>query len=415
MNKEIKMRFHMTDFDMSDSNFNSLTQLKNGAVYFTLCSHDVNTSGRVYRLLPGTETPELVCDLGVVCDGVIEKRIPQGKSHTPFFEYNGKLYVATHCSFYGGGEAEGKENPAPPPAGYKGYSGGRFLEINPDTNETKVLASAPEGEGIITMGMDTVNGICYGITWPSGILLVYNVNTGALINSGKIAFDGEIGKGERYSCLCRVFAIDPRNGRAYFTRSDGAVFSTDATGEVVCEDWCNLKREAFGFFDPAKGGHQGYNWRYVTYSEKYQCFFGVHGKSGWLFLFDPVGHRFEILDRIPSSYCYKTGDFEDFRYGYMTLTQRPDDPDTLYYISGYREPGAESPCLTPITYSIKTRKITEYGYLKIEGVGFPDNIQTLAVTKDGTWYCCPWYPKGGVTETGRPICGCQLASFTVHE
>lgn len=413
MEREITMRMYPVDFDHADSNFNSLACLKNGTIYYTLCSHDVNTAGRIYRLLPGSDKPEFVCDLGEVIDGVIEKRIPQGKSHTPFFEYKGKIYVATHCSYYGGGEAEGKENPAPPPAGYKGYSGGRFLSLDPVTNETCVLASAPEGEGIITMGMDTVNGICYGLTWPSGLLLVYNVNRNTLKNCGKVAFDGEIGKGERYSCLCRIFANDPKTGRAYFTRSDGALFSVDASGEVVCEEWCNLKREAFGYFDPTKGGHQGYNWRYLTYSEKYGCYFGIHGKSGWLFAFDPSEHRFEVIDRIPSDYCRRTGCFEDFRYGYMALTVDPRDPDTICYISGYREPGADHPYLTPITYSLKDHRITDHGYLKLEGIGFPENIQTLAVTAEGRWFCCPWYPSGKVNEAGKPVNFCQLASFTL--
>ena len=108
MAKEIKMHVFDSKFAESDSNYNSLS-IVDDYVYYTLCTHDIDFPAKVYRLKLGTNTPEFVCDLGEVCGETEVKRIPQGKSHTPFFKYNNKIWFATHCSFYGGITPDGKD------------------------------------------------------------------------------------------------------------------------------------------------------------------------------------------------------------------------------------------------------------------------------------------------------------------
>jgi len=411
MEKKITLKLLNSGYALSDSNFNSLSLVDN-YIYYTLCTHDINGPGRVYRLDIETETPELIGDLADICGEGDVKRIPQGKSHTPFYKYDGKIWFATHCSFYGG-SVDGKENPAPPPEGYQEYSGGRIVTIDKD-KKTSVVAKAPDGEGIITMNMDTDRGVAYCLTWPSGLLLIYDAVANTFKNCGKVALDGEIGVGDRYSCLCRTFAIEPTTGTAYFTLSNGEIYETDKHGNVKLVEWCNLKRDIFGHFDPTVGGHQGYNWRYLVYSKKYKKFFGVHGKSGWLFTFDPVNKSFEIIDRIASRYCKVNGTYEDFRYGYMTLAASQTDADLLHYVSGYTDPETKTPVLTAITYNVATGAYTEHGQLCLASGEYPTNIQTLAVTAKGDWYVCPWTKTDMKTPTGNPRSYVDLAKFRVE-
>ena len=412
MEKKLTLKLFDSNYALSDSNFNSLSLIDN-YIYYTLCTHDINGPGRVYRLDTETEIPELIGDLADICGEGESKRIPQGKSHTPFYKYDGKIWFATHCSFYGG-SVDGKENPAPPPEGYLPYSGGRIVTIDKDKNTT-VVAKAPDGEGIITMSMDTDRGIAYCLTWPSGLLLIYDAAANTFKNCGKVALDGEIGVGERYSCLCRTIAIEPTTGTAYFTLSNGEIYETDKDGNVKLVPWCNLKRDIFGQFDPTVGGHQGYNWRYLSYSKKYRKFFGVHGKSGWLFTFDPVNQTFEILDRIASRYCKQTGAYEEFRYGYMTLTASPVDEDLLHYISGYSDPETKLPVLTAISYHIATGTYVEHGRLCLPNGACLANIQTLAVTASGDWYVCPWCRTDETNHKGEPKAHVDLAKFRIQQ
>ena len=64
---------------------------------------------------------------------------------------------------------DGREMPGLPPAGMQPYPGGRLLSYDLATGRFAALASAPEGEGVITMNMDTRRKRIYALTWPSGI------------------------------------------------------------------------------------------------------------------------------------------------------------------------------------------------------------------------------------------------------
>ena len=410
MNKEIKLEVYDSGFPKADSNYNSLS-IVDDYVYYTLCTHDIDIPARAYRVKIGSNTPELIGDLTEICGEAGVKRIPQGKSHTPFFKYDNKVWFATHCSFYGGTTEGGKENPAPPPEGYLDYSGGRIICINEDGSK-KVVAKSPDGEGIITMTMDTDRGICFCLTWPSALLLIYDVNADKLVNAGKVALDGEIGAGDRYSCICRIFAVEPTTGIAYFTLSNGEVYSTDKDGNVELVDWCNLKRDMFGEFDPTRGGHQGYNWRYLVYNKTYKKFYGVMPKSGYLFSFDPVNKEFKLIDRIAAKVCRESGSFEDFRYGYMTLTKAPNNDDMLYYVSGYTHKDG-TPRLTAVTYSLSKNEYKDHGDIVLPNGEYPKNIQTLGVDDNGVWYCCPWIKTDKLDKKGEVFYTSDLAKFTV--
>jgi len=425
-------KLHPTDFGASDSNFNSLTIL-GGYLYYTLCSHNIDTYGRVYRYNLATEAIELLADLGEITGEAGRKSIPQGKSHSPFYQIGDDIYFATHVSYYAKGE-DGRESPNAVPEGYSPYPGGKFIAYNTKTGQFKILFSLPAGEGIITMQTDEQRGIAYCLSWPSGLFYVYDINADKLYDRGRHCRGGEIGAGDEYSCITRFFAIDPRDGAAFFTNSDGDIMEyRRETGETAVIGWAHMKKDVFGRLDPRRGGHYGYNWRHILWNDKRQTFYGVHGKSGYLFTFDPKHKKMEVLTRIASEHCIRNGINEDFRYGYMTLAQKDGDPDTLYYISGYytfNDPTPEQArlmqqsgdpadavsgkdalhYLTLVTYHIPTGAYADHGVIRTEDGRCPVNTQSIAVAKDGRIFTCPWLinPEPAV----RPF-GCQLISFTI--
>ena len=95
-----------------------------------------------------------------------------------------------------------------------------------------------------------------------------------------------------------------RDGTVYFTNSDGEIlkFHTD-NDTVESVMWAHMRKDIFGALDSQKGGHQGYNWRQILWNPRYEKFFGVHGKSGYLFSSDPYNQEMEIIDRICSEKC----------------------------------------------------------------------------------------------------------------
>ena len=438
--KTLTARLHPSGFTRSDSNFYSLTLGSDSRLYYTLCSHNIETHARVYRHDPAINEVKLVADFGHVTGEAGKKTLPQGKSHTPFFEHDGKLYVASHYGFFKA--SGGKEEPAAVPEGYKQYPGGHFLEIDMKSEQSRVLGTAPGAEGILTMTLDAERGRLYGLTWPKGFFLYHDMKTGRMTNLGPVSRDGEVGQGDRYFCLCRTFALLPDTGDVYFTNPDGEILCYNyGKDRVESVEWAHMRKDVFGHWDPHQPGHQGYNWRPCRWHPGHRVFYGVHPRSGYLFLFDPKGKRLEVIDRICSEQIRTTGLFEFFRYGYLTIDFAPGDPETVYYISGFYRfrDGIE---LTPeeklhaltngsgdfsgrgfrrirghvtfVTYHLPTRTYADHGIIRLEDGRYPTNTQTIAAHPNGRVYTCPWIERPDRKEgDGKPWSQCDLISFAV--
>jgi len=434
--KFLEAKLHESNFDMADSNFYSLTLGSDNCLYFTLCSHNIDTHGRVYRYNPDLDEMKLIADLGEITGEAGNKTLPQGKSHTPFFENNGKLYFATHYGYF---KADNdKEEPAELPAGYKPYPGGHFVEIDMLSGTSKVLATVPGEEGILTMNYDIARGRLYGLTWPGGYFLYYDMNKNKLVNLGPVSRDGEVGIGDRYFCLTRTFCILPDNGNVYFTNPDGEILYYEyASNEIKIVQWAHMRKDVFGYWDPHKPGHQGYNWRPCKWHPGHEVFYGVHPRSGYLFRFDPRNEKHEIIDRICSEAILTGGRYEQFRYGYLTLDFAPHDPETIYYISGYHElketpktredeifsqtkgssyfgpvsHGKTINYLTFVSYHLPTRTYEDHGIIKLDDGRFPSNTQSIAAHPNGRIYTVPWIGKPGWKKGEGKWQQCDLISF----
>jgi hypothetical protein len=400
----IPARLHESGFRLCDSNFFSLTRASDGNVYYTLCSHNIDTHARLYRYDPRTDKTQMVSSFGDAFDEN-DRTIPQGKSHSPYFEVAGKLYGATHYGFMN--PKSSKEEPGVVPEGYKRYPGGHFFRFDLKTGVFEDLARAPENEGLITMAMDTRRQRMYALTWPSGLFLTYDIPTKKMHNLGPACRGGEAGSGESYMCLCRCFGIVPETGAVYFTLPNGDILHYDYDQESFRTlEKGNLRIDIFGQWDHAKPGHQGYNWRQVFWYDPWRKFVAVHGKSGWLYTFDPETEKVELLERICALELKKSGRFEPFRYGYLTL-ELGRDGETVYYLTGTYGLTAEDgrnveETLHLVTYNLKTAVYRDHGVLRLGDGRYPKMTQSLLQHIDGRLYSVPWIERfAGADEPKR--------------
>lgn len=385
-------RLHPAGFDLADSNFYSCHAAADGRVFYTLCCHNIDAHARVYGYDPRTDATFLAGDLGAVVGETGRRTIPQGKSHVPFYEAGGGLFLGTHYGYFR--SVGGKESPAGVPEGYLQYPGGHFLRYDLATGAFRDYGTAPQAEGLLSLGMDVPRRRLYGLTWPTGLLLRLDLDAGRIRNLGPVCRKGEAGSGASYLCLCRAFAVVPDTGRVYFTLATGDIrrYDPDAD-EVTTLSHESMRRDVFGAWKPHTPGHQGYNWRDILWHPGRGVFYGVHPKSAWLFAFDPDGERLRLLERICARPLRESGTYEPFRYGYLTLRLGADG-ETLYYLTGgpgLRSDGREVYETTHlVTYDLRSGRCADHGVLRLEDGRYATMSQSLAVGRDGRLYACPW-------------------------
>jgi hypothetical protein len=404
---------HDSKFPPGHDTFNGLSSASDGRIYYVLSSDAIDIPARMFVYDPATRAITDLGDLNTACGETSGKIIVQGKSHVPFAEANGKLYFATHIGFYS--IVNGMETMGIPPEGWQAYPGGHLLSYDPATGKFEDLAIAPEREGVLTMGMDTARGRIFGLTWPTGRFFRFDLATKNLKDFGPVLAKGESGQGAEYRTVCRSIVVDPRDGRAYYTDSEGTIHrylpETDAV-EVVPGD--NMRKDYFGLYDPTSPGHMGYNWRQVVWVPSERQFYGVHGNSGYLFRFDPKAERIEVLDRLTSTPSQRAGMYDLYSYGYLGFTLGPDGR-TLYYLTGApvyvngkrlagktetamgESKGTED--LHLITYDIPTGTRIDHGRINFTDGRRPSYVNAIAIGKDGAVYTLSRVTEGAHPHT----------------
>lgn len=411
--KRLTARGLDSGFELSNGTFNGMLAASDGKIYYVLCAENIDTGAQMYSYDPATEKITHLGDLTEAAGEKGQKSIPQGKSHVNFVESNGKLYFSTHVDWYS--VQGGLELMAPPPPGYKPYPGGHFLSYDTASGRFENLAKAPAGQGIIAMNMDTKRGRLYGLTWPSGYFLRYDLKSGELKNLGPLYRDGE-NNHWTFRVLCRALPVDPRDGSVYFTNADGDIlryrYDRDAL-ETVQGD--NLRKDYFGAWNPLDGQDRagmGYGWRQAVWYAPENAIYAIHGRSAYLLRFDPRAERVDVLRRIASEPTLRSGDYDDFHFGYLSLTLGPDG-HTLYYLTEggivengkrvvvYARPtrpggrGGPIEDLHLITYDIPAAKYIDHGAIFFSDGGRPGLVNSIAVGKDGSTYCITNIPGSG--------------------
>lgn len=393
---------YYSGFPKAHDTYNAISAASDGNIYYVLSSDSVEVGGKMYRYKPESDQTEFLADLTEVCGEANASAIPQGKSHVRFFERNGKLYFSTHVGFYE--LIDGMDRlPVNPPAGYSLYPGGHILSYDLATGQFEDLAILPGGEGMVSMNMDIERGHIFGISWPTGQFIHYDVDNNILKNLGKISGNGEAGTpGEDFRTLCRSLLVNPETGTVYFSIAEGTILSyTPGDNAIKPLEKADLRLDYFGKYDPTRPGSMGYNWRKIFWYKPEKVAYGVHGNSGYLFKFDPAKQEIEIVERITSLPSRKSGMFDQFSYGYLGLLLGPDN-ETIYYLTGgpiyengQRVKGAEQIAkgaakglenLHLVTYHIPSQTYKDNGPIFYEDGNRPTYVNSIAVDKGGNIY-----------------------------
>jgi hypothetical protein len=392
--------------------YNGISVASDGKVYYVLSSERFDVGGHMFSFDPATAKIEPLGDLNSACGEQDLKAVSQGKSHVSFQEMDGKLYFATHIGYYT--IRDGMETAGDPPPGYRPYPGGHFLSYDMGSRRFESLAVAPYGEGILAMTMDKQRGRLYGLTWPTGYLLRYDLVGRELKNLGPVSGEGEKGKGPAYRTLCRSLIVDPGDGTLYLTRSEGTIFRYLPERNVLEQvPGVDLVKDYFGSYDPSSPGHMGYNWRQTVWYTPGKAIYGVHGNSGYLFRFTPGASNLEVLERLTSIPSKLSGMYDQFSYGYLGFTLGPDGHTIHYltggpvYAEGKRIEGKKSTAkgeskgledLHLITYDIAGGRYADHGAIFLENGQRPAYVNSIAVGKDGTVYALSRVESQGKTR-----------------
>jgi hypothetical protein len=158
----------------------------------------------------------------------------------------------------------------------------------------------------------------------------------------------------------------------------------------------------------------GYNWRQTFWYAPEKKIYGVHGNSGYLFRFDPVQSRVEVLQRLTSEPSQRSGMYDQFSYGYLGFALGPDAQTIYYltggpvYVDGKRVHGKGSTAtgeakgeenLHLVTYHIPSAKYADHGPIFLPDGQRPTWVNSIAVGKDGTVYTMGRLKRNGKVTT----------------
>lgn len=400
---------YFSGFEDAHDTYNAISEASDGKIYYVLSSTRYDIGGQMYSYDPVSDKIEFIADLSEALGEKEKKYIPQGKSHTEFYEHKGKLYFSTHVGYYE--MIDGAEHlPQNAPESYKLYPGGHFLYYDLKTKEMKSLAIAPDGEGILTMTMDKERGHLYAITWPKGYFIDYDLHTNTLRNLGLVSKQGEAGTiGKDYRVLCRSMFVDPRDGNVYYSVAEGDIYSYNPSDPALKKlEGVDLRLDYFGRYDPSDAGSMGYNWRKIYWYAPENIAYGVHGNSGYLFTFDPIHKKVEIVDIITSEPSKKCGMFDQFSYGYLGFKIKDG---IIYYLTGapiYKDGvrlagvdkinmGASKGLefLHLVTYNIPERKYKDLGPIFYDDGTFPSYVNSIAIGNQNHIYTLARFEHNG--------------------
>ena len=397
-NKIIPATLHDAGFHAGHGNFECLYRAGNGRLYTMIASHILGAHAQMYEFDPATNAIAHVADMGEALGEKELKAIPQGKGHANFYEHGGKLYSATHVGFYKppANDSDFVELIGRVP-GYAPYPGGIFFSYDMRSRRFERLAQAPEEEGIITMIMDKDRGRLYGLTWPGGLFLHYDLAAKCLRNLGPVFDKGEAGDfgAGNWKLICRNFALDPRDGNLYWTRAKGELMRYEFDKDrIAILDRCDFKQSEFGELTDHS------LWRSVVWCEKEKVFYGIHYKASYLFRFDPRAMRVEPIAPIaaqpyndPATHTEKSYlPFRTYHWYWGTLAFKlGPDGETIYYLASGPPPDpAEnlqaSSTTRLITYHIPSRTYRDHGTTRLADGRYPSDPQSIEVS-DGRVFC----------------------------
>jgi hypothetical protein len=392
-------RTYDSQFPNAAATYNSLSTASDGNVYYALTSEVFNVGAQMYRYDPVADAITHLADLTDVAGEKNLDAVVQGKVHVDFHELDGKLYFATHLGFYQ--TVDGREIPGTPPAGVAPYPGGHFLSYDLQSGAFENLGMPVPGDGIIAVALDTSRGLLYGLTWPRGLLVRYDLASKQVYDFGPTSLGGEAGNGPTYRALCRSLAIDLPTGRVFLTTADGSVVCASGDALTTLPPHVSLNRPLLGTYDLTVPGELGYNWRQTVVYAPERAVYGVHGRTGTGLRLDMTSPSREFLNRFNSMPTRKSGAFDVPRHGYLSFKLGPSG-ETVFYLTGAHISDADTDIevenLHLVTFHIPTAEYRDRGSIVLDTGSVPFDVNSIAITADGTVYALSGIKENGNTR-----------------
>jgi hypothetical protein len=390
---ELSVEVFDPEFLVGDSAYHALAVASNGQVYFSIGTHEPTSSTFLFRFDPDTENVETLADLSEVTGIDADREIPHGKVHTPMFEHDGALYFATHTSVYADLLPD-----FTPEDGRRAYQGGHFMRVSLGTGAVESVAAVGlPNEGLISMSLDPNAGMLYGLTWPSGILVGHDLDSGQFHNWGAVQGRGEWGQlGTDWDFICRSLGLDA-TGRLYGSTNEGEIWWLDRENPRPLQHYRQLdldavpaiQAESFAITDEAHFFWR--NWRTIAWNPATESFWGIHGGSSQLFEFTPDEGTLRSVHRmIPA------GVKADRRNPWRTqLGFVIGSDNTIYYLA--HGPPAEASGRPPVrssvhllTYQIDQGEFVDHGILTTPDGRRVFFTESLALSPAGDLYTVAW-------------------------
>ena len=389
MDRTLTARFHECGFPIGDCSYNAVIAASDGAIYFSIGSHRRDVAARVLRFDPAGDRVEL---LGDVAEPHCPPAIAHGKVHVPFTEMNGRIYMATHVGFYR--RDRGIERPASWP-GMGAYPGGRFLAYDLAACGFYDIARAPEGEGVLALVVDHDRRRLHALTWPGGCLIGVDAETGAVNNYGPVFGHGEQGAAERgqWEPIGRDLALDPRDGRVYWSRHRGEIGVLDPDGS----------RRTLSPRLRVRG--QPAAWRRIVWHPREQVFVGLTVPGSMLFRFDPRTLRIDEVGSLTPQRKRRPFTRPPVPTLAFDLDVERDEVRGLVLGPGLSARGRRTRhTLEFVTARLRDGRVTHHGVVRLDDGRYPTFAQGLAF-HDGRFYAPAWIelPAGDPTPRNQTL------------
>lgn len=369
--QQVDVKVHDPDMLWADGTWRALSATEEGKLFMGFSTHWMDRNATVLSYDPATEAFAQPFDLGAVTgvttgpDGVMS----HGKLHTPFFENDQVIYFGT---IFGpsGPNAHSQRKP---------YPGGCFVAYDQKSGVAKVLGSAPEKEGIMTLQPDFPRNVLYGITYPRGLLLRCDITTGEVTNLGVV---DDKAPNKRKIDVVRCLVVHPDTGVVYGSRKSGVIWNYDPATGKISETELNVKQGIVGEADEKALSNS--QWRMAVLSPDKETIYATHQGTTSLFELNLKTRSITPLVRLCSDADLNTkGNLRGSRLAFLLKDGKIHH---LAHGPAAKVPGRE---LNPVyqahyvSYDLATKERIDHGPL----IGQDDrricHADTLAILPDG--------------------------------
>jgi len=377
-----------------DCAYTALTSASDGKIYFSIGSHNNDYACRFFCFDPAAKKVTQLAKMDVMTGEDAKKTHSQGKIHTRIFEHKQKLWFATHTSFYVYDKTVHNYLPGIDNKGKSPYLGGHFMSYDLATGKFTSLARPMPNEGILSMTMDKQAEILYGLTWPSGLLLTYDIKSHGLRCWGPVQGRGGWGcKPFEWEMICRTITLDP-NGILYGSTMNGRIWKYDPARitRVSYIEGLDLKRVPFAQSaeETLKGTFRN-NWRTIEWNPKTESFWGLHFESSTLFEFVPSQNYIRAVVNLGHEAYW--GMPRNPEISQLGFTIGPKN--TIFYLAHgpavkIKDRTDMQSSLYLITYDIDKAKYTNHGPILSADKRRAIFAESITIGPDDRIYCVAW-------------------------